>query len=370
MAIHAGQRRAQVASWALAGFAVLLLVATLVLVGLNGSRLTAGKTGIYVLLGLTVGLYAGTGRLIVSRLPGNAIGWLLGLVGLSLAVTMLTEQYALYGLATAPGSVPAVRLAGWFSGTTASLTIELLFFVVLLFPDGRLPSRRWRPVLWAMFVVVAGGVAGQLQAGTYISGGITNALDAAGVSYPNPLGFLPRYGWFSVLIAVIFVLAVICGVLSVASVFVRRRHASAERRKQLAWLGYVGVMTVGWAAVLLLASPFLPRGNSSTGTLIWSFLVLTPVAGIPLACVVAVLKYRLYEIDRLISRTVAYAIVTGLLVGVYAGWCCSLPTCCRCAVRSRSRDPRSWWRRCSPRCGSGCSGWWIAGSTGPGTTRS
>jgi hypothetical protein len=319
MAVLAGRRRAQVASWALAGFAVLLLVATLVLAGLNGRHQTAGQTGTYVLLGLAVGLYTGTGRLIVSRLPGNAIGWLLGLVGLSLAGTMLTEQYALYGLATAPGSVPAARLAGWCSGTMAALTVELLFFLVLLFPDGRLPSRRWRPVLWAMFVVVAGGVAGQLQTGTYISGGITNALDRAGVSYRNPLGFLPRYGWFSNLIAVIFVLALICGVLSVASVFVRRRGASAERRKQLAWLGYVGVMTVGWAAVLALASPFLPRGNSWTGTLIWSFMVLTPVAGIPLACVVAVLKYRLYEIDRLISRTLAYAIVTGLLVGVYAG---------------------------------------------------
>ena len=319
MPVLAGRRRAQVASWALAGFAVLLSVAALVLAGLNGGHQAAGRTGTYVLLALTVGLYAGTGRLIASRQPGNAIGWLLGLVGLSLAVTMLTEQYALYGLATAPGSVPAARLAGWCSGTMAALTIELVFFLVLLFPDGRLPSRRWRPVLWVMFVVVAGGVAGQLQTGTHISGGITNALDAAGVSYPNPLGFLPRHGWFSELIAVIFVLALICGVLSVASVFVRRRGASAERRKQLAWLGYVGVMTFGWAAVLLLASPFLPRGNSWIGTLIWSFMVLTPVAGIPLACVVAVLKYRLYEIDRLISRTVSYAIVTGLLVGVYAG---------------------------------------------------
>ena len=319
MPVLAGRRRAQVASWALAGFAVLLSVAALVLVGLNGGHQAAGRTGTYVLLALTVGLYAGTGRLIASRQPGNAIGWLLGLVGLSLAVTMLTEQYALYGLATAPGSVPAARLAGWCSGTTAALTIELVFFLVLLFPDGRLPSRRWRPVLWAMFVVVAGGVAGQLQTGTHISGGITNALDAAGVSYPNPLGFLPRHGWFSELIAVIFVLALICGVLSVASVFVRRRGASAERRKQLAWLGYVGVMTFGWAAVLLLASPFLPRGNSLIGTAIWSFMVLTPVVGIPVACVVAVLKYRLYEIDRLISRTLSYAIVTGLLVGVYAG---------------------------------------------------
>ena len=119
------------------------------------------------------------------------------------------------------------------------------------------------------------------------------------MSYPNPVGFLPRHGWFSVLIAVIFALALISGVLAVASVFVRRRGASAERRKQLAWLGYVGVMTVGWAAVLSLGGLFLPSGNSWIGTVIWSFLVLTPVAGIPLACVVAVLRYRLCEIDRL-----------------------------------------------------------------------
>ena len=116
MAVLAGRRRAQAASWALAGLAVLLSVAALVLTGLNGGHLAAGRTGTYVLLALTVGLYAGTGRLIVSRLPGNAIGWLLGLVGLSLAVTMLTEQYALYGLATAPGSVPAARLAGGARG--------------------------------------------------------------------------------------------------------------------------------------------------------------------------------------------------------------------------------------------------------------
>ena len=102
-------------------------------------------------------MYAGTGRLIASRLPGNAIGWLLCLIGLSLAVTMLTEQYALYGVATAPvpgACGPAGRLG--LSGTMAVLTVEMLFFLVLLFPDGRLPSRRWRPVLWVMFVVVAG----------------------------------------------------------------------------------------------------------------------------------------------------------------------------------------------------------------------
>jgi len=78
-------------------------------------------------------------------------------------------------------------------------------------------------------------------------------------------------------------------------------------------------MTALWAVVLSLGSLLMHGASSWIGTVVWSFLVLTPVAGIPLACVVAVLKYRLYEIDRLISRTVAYAIVTGLLIGVYAG---------------------------------------------------
>ena len=117
-----------------------------------------------------------------------------------------------------------------------------------------------------------------------------------------------------------FVLGVAAGVLVVASVFVRRRGASAERRKQLAWLGYVGLMTAIWAVVLVAAAFAAPgASNGWLGTLLWSFLVCTPVAGVPLACAVAVLKYRLYEIDRIISRTLAYAIITGLLVGVYAG---------------------------------------------------
>ena len=185
----------------------------------------------------------GAGRLITRRLPGNAIGWLLGLVGLSIAAAMFTEQYALYGLVTARGSVPAAREAGALAGGTASLTIALLLPLILLFPDGRLPSRRWRPVLWMMFVVLAGWASQLFQAGTRITGGLINALGAANVTYPNPFGVLPRHGWYSGLLTVIFVLAIVTGILVVASVFVRRRGAGPELRKQLAWLGYVGVVT-------------------------------------------------------------------------------------------------------------------------------
>ena len=298
---------------------MLTLAAALVLLGLDADRMDASRIGAYPILAVAVGLYAATGRLIISRLPGNAVGWLLGLIGLSLAAAMLTEQYALYGLATAPSAVPAALLAGWCSGAFALLTVALLFFLVLLFPDGRLPSRRWRPVLWAMFVAVAGWVAQLLQAGTAISGGITNSLAAARVAYPNPLGVFPRHGWFSGLLEVLLFVALATAVLAVVSVFVRRRGADAELRKQLAWLGYVGLMTACWAAVGTIIELAAHGANGWLGTFLWSGLVLIPVAGIPLACAVAVLKYRLYEIDRIISRTLAYAIVTGLLIGVYAG---------------------------------------------------
>src|SRR6266699_1021974 len=287
---HDARRWVRVAAWLLAGFTACVLVPALVLAALDASRLGTVRAGADLLLAVAVGVGVATSQLIIRRLPGNALGWLLGLIALSLAASMFADQYALYGLATAPGSLPAARTAGWAAGVLATVTVLLLSFLILLFPDGRLPSRRWRPVLWALVVVTVGWVAGQFQAGTTVTG---------------------RAG---------FVLGVAAGVLVVASVFVRRRGASAERRKQLAWLGYVGLMTVMWAAALVVASVAAPGAfNGSLGTLLWSFLVCTPVAGVPLACAVAVLKYRLYEIDRIISRTLAYAIVTGLLAGIYAG---------------------------------------------------
>jgi hypothetical protein len=310
----------QAAAWVLAALAVLMLVALLVLLGLNSSRIGTSKTDAAAILALAVVVCAGTGRLITSRVPGNAIGWLLGLIGLTVVSSLLAEQYAVYGVATAPGSLPAAKLVGSAAGGAAGLTVILLLLLVLLFPDGRLPSRRWRPVLWASFVVAAGWMAQGLQVGTQINGGLTNAIAGAKASYSNPVGFIPRYGFFSGLFAAIFALGVVTGVLVVASVFARRRGAGIERRKQLAWLGYIGLMTAIWAAALALASVIVPGpANSWLGTVIWAFLTLTPVLGIPLACAVAVLRYRLYEIDRIISRTLAYAIVTGLLLGVYAG---------------------------------------------------
>src|SRR5215469_8152594 len=161
--MHGSGRWVRTAAWSLVGCTALILVAAMVLLGLNAKQMGPNRIAFDVTIGLAVAVYAGVGRLIASRVPGNAIGWLLALMGLSLGASVLAEQYALYGLATALGSLPAARLAGWASDLLASLTVVLLFFVVLLFPDGRLPSRRWRPVFWAVWVVGAGALAQQLQ---------------------------------------------------------------------------------------------------------------------------------------------------------------------------------------------------------------
>jgi hypothetical protein len=306
-------------SWLLAGLTVLALAAALILLALNVSELDPAVLVFEVILAAAVLLYTGTGRLITRRVPGNAIGWLLALIGLFLAGEILTEQYALYGLVSAPGALPAVKVTGWFSVILAALAIFALLFLLLLFPDGRLPSPRWRPVRLAIGVVLAATVVSQMQAGQLITGGLSDALDKAHAGYPNPVGIFPRHGWFGGFVAVVVALTVAAGLTSVASVFARRRRASIERRKQLAWLGYVGILTLCWTAVLLVGQLFGGGGPDWVGNILWILSVLTAAAGIPVACVVAVLKYRLYDIDRLISRTLAYAIVTGLLVGVYAG---------------------------------------------------
>jgi hypothetical protein len=310
----------QAAAWGLTILTLAVLAGALVFTALNTSRIGTAKVGLEVVLSAAVLLYVASGRLIVSRLPDNAIGWLLSSIGLSVTTSMFAEQYALYGVATAPGAVPAAKAVGCLAAVGAFATVLLLFYIVLLFPDGHLPSPRWRPVLWAMVVVFAGWGTQQFQAGTTVTGGLTNALQAGHATYPNPVGFLPRHGWYSDLLAVIFVLAIFTVIAVVASVFARRRGASPERRQQLAWLGYVGALTVTWILCLGLANWIAPGpANGWLGGLLWGLLVLTPVVGIPLACVVAVLKYRLYDLGRIVSRTVSYAIVTGLLVGIYVG---------------------------------------------------
>ena len=232
---------------------------------------------------------------------------------------MFFEQYGLRGLASAPGSLLAVRQVAALGGPAATLAVVPLIIVVLLFPDGRLPSRRWRPVLWgAIEVAVVGGAGTLLQRGTVVSGSLTNALQAAHVAYPNPLGVFPRQGWYGVVLAVTAVIALVTALLAVASVVARRRRAAAELRQQLAWLAYVGVLFLA-ALAAFLADGIRTRGAGGP-LLTFLFILAAGIAllGVPAACAVAVLKYRLYDLDVVVRKTVVAGLVAGTFTVIYA----------------------------------------------------
>ena len=318
MTVLADRRPAQLASWWIAGLTVLVEAAALVLAGLNARHMSAGRMLFYGAAAVGVLAYAWIGSLIARRLPNNAIGWLLCLVGLTVAASMFSEQYALMGLASDPAGLPEVKQIGALSGGLVVLATIQLIILVLVFPDGRLASRRWRPVLWGTFVALAGGVAQHLQGGNTIDGGMVNALQGAGVAYSAPHGVFPRHGWFSDLLGVIAIIGIVSTVLTIVSIFARRRRGSAEVRQQLAWLAYVGALTIVWLAALPLQGALVGPGDSWVGTVIWGLMVLTPVAGIPVACAVAVLKYRLYDLDVVVKRTVVAGIVAVTFTAIYA----------------------------------------------------
>jgi hypothetical protein len=237
-----------------------------------------------------------TGFVLASRRPENRIGWVFLVAGLGLGLGAFSTPYALRALVADPGSVPAGRALAWLGNWIWEIPVAMLAFLFLLFPTGYVRSRRWLPAAWFVGVAFALATVGLLIAAT---GSWAHPFTSFGPGGPGltPLLYLMAGALFSVALLV-----------SVAALVVRFVKSSGEERLQLKWCA---------AAALVLAVVFVAStwANSTIVTVLQSLAFL----GLYTAIAVAVLKYRLYNIDRIISRTLAYAIVTGLLVGVYAG---------------------------------------------------
>jgi hypothetical protein len=264
--------------------------------------------------------FAVVGALVASRQPANRVGWLLLAAGLCMAVTSLGESYARYALITAPGSLPGGIYAAWMLVTLFGMVAILAIFLPLYFPTGRLLSPRWRSILWAgIGYLVCAVVGNNLQPGPleWLPG-------AAAV--PNPVVYLPAA---KPLLDVILALSAPCFLVGVggaiAALVVRFRRSRGIERQQLKWFTYAAAL-----APLSFLSYEYARG-------IWPVLTALILPLVPISIGIAILRYRLYEIDRIINRTLVYGLLTAVL-----GLCYAVGSLVFVLVAGAGTDPPSW----------------------------
>jgi hypothetical protein len=263
---------------------------------------TPGTVGGAV-LALAFTAYPTVGAIVASRRPGNAIGWLFLSIGILVGVGVLGWAYSEYALGI-QGDQTALSVAGaWVSSWFWYPTLGLTFlFTLLFFPDGRLPTRRWRPLAHVAAVSLA--VMTVLAA-------LAERIEGSGFSIDNPVG-IPGLGYVEDLPAgaVLFIVYGLCQVGAILSLIMRFRRSRGDERQQLKWFVYGG-------AVMVLVSFVEELFPGVTGESDLAFAI--SISLLPTAMGVAILKYRLYDLDRIINRTLVYGALTALLVLVYAG---------------------------------------------------
>ena len=231
----------------------------------------------------------------LPRRPRNRIGWLALAAGLTLGLSSFADQYGQRALVAVPGSLPAGPLALWVSTWIWLIPLAMVAFMFLLFPTGRLRSRRWRPAAWFVGAVFALSTAAVMAGATR--------------EWAHPFASFGQLVSPPVLTAMVICFPAALAV-SGSAIVVRFVRSAGEERLQLKWFAAAAVLVVATFIALILTN-----SNSVAAAILNNLALLC----LDVAIAIAVLKYRLYEIDRIICRTLAYAIVTGLLVGVYAG---------------------------------------------------
>ena len=307
-------RAASLLAWALCLLCVALLAVRVVLLFLN--RVTTLATGgwgtanyafilLVVILSFTL-----VGALISSRLPANPVGWICLSVGLIMALEAVADGYYVYALQTRPG-LPGGEYMAWLGNW---LWIPWLFligtFMVLLFPDGRLPSRRWRVVAWL-------SVAALISLGAsyaFYPGRLDEAPDVI-----NPLGIESAGSVLGLVYAWDLLLLLPCLVAAALSMVLRFRRSTGEVLQQIKWFAAAAVFQT-----MAFSSYFASYFVVSSRVLVLEDFVALTFAGLPVAVGIAILRHRLYDIDVVINRALVYGPLTVTLAAIYFGGVVSL----------------------------------------------
>jgi hypothetical protein len=288
-------------AWSLWALCLALTALSLLLLTLN---LSYPGTHVYDywLTNTTAVIDVTVGAIVASRRPENPVGWLVCLYSIAIGTSYFSSEYAIYALQAQPHSLPAGEVLVWISSWLLSITVGLQVFSLLLFPTGRLPSRRWR---WLAWLTVAVTLIGMISS-AFSSG----QLDGLG-PIRNPLGMDGFSDVYDVVRSVMFPLLF----LAVASsLFARLRRAVGVERQQLKWLAYAAAtFAVGIILLIIPGVIDTPPWFERAGVAIF----VAAGAGIPISMGIAILRYRLYNIDLIINRTLVYGSLTVTLALVY-----------------------------------------------------
>ncbi len=285
-------------AWSLASFAIVATLVSSVLLVANHLPLLPGFRPHLIVVGT---VYAAAGALIVARRPRNSVGWVLIAASLFWTASFAGEQYAWFGGVAHTGILPGAALAAWVESWVWLPGSVLIFcYLALLFPDGRLPSRRWLPTAALLGMLTVLGVIGIAGAAWPYRGDIR--LLITGNFDMTTVGGV--YGALANAAIVVFIGALVAA----GSAILRFRRARDEERQQLRWFAFA----VALAAVTVVVDPAVPPRLQGIPSLV-GVLVL------PIAVAVAVFKYRLYDLDIVIRKTVVFGVVASVLTALYLG---------------------------------------------------
>lgn len=301
------KRGSAVLAWSLCGLALAMGAASLVLLALNWSEPTPDRFGFRGFQTIFVLVFAIIGALIASARPGNPIGWILLATAIASAIQSLGDEYSIHALRDPSAPLPGGAVGAWLGEWVWVPIVGLIStFVPLLFPDGHLPSRRWRPVA----LIAGAGMAIPSAAFFFQPGRLPQTPQ-----FTNPLGIGdPSLAEsFETVGGVGLALLLAATVASAVGLVLRFRRATGDERPQLKWLAFAAVLlTIGFL--------FTALGNiiiGEGGILDLGVIVAVPL--IPIAIAVAVLKYHLYDVDLVINRTLVYGLLTAVLAAIYLG---------------------------------------------------
>jgi hypothetical protein len=293
-------------AWSLWGLSLTLTVLAILLLALILSHPHTHTFDDWLGSTLNAVFYSSVGAIVASRRPENLVGWLLCLWALSESISHFSAQYAIYALLARPDSLPAGEAMAWVSSWLVFITIGFSVLSILLFPTGRPPSRRWRWVTWlTVAFILVGAVSGAFSSGP---------VEGLG-PIRNPLGIEGFSNFYNSIL--LNMVALVLVVAAASSVFMRLRRAKGVERQQIKWFAYATAAAV-MGLVLAEVIPDVievPLWFERIGNAI--FLLLIPA--IPISIGIAILRYRLYDIDIIINRTLVYGSLTAILASVYFG---------------------------------------------------